>query len=502
MASNIHQRLQRAVVYPLGGVLLLVVFLGALLAYFLGSVRPEALRYSDGQTALDVADQAMVNEETGLRGWLLTANVSFLQPYQEGTATLAVDNAVLEADFGSDPATASEFRAMTAAGGAWTKDWAQPASGPPTASTLSVAFLDRGKALFDAYRAAEARVEATVTSHRTSLSRLSGMLLSAAFVLALVVLVGLGAFAIVQARRLRHTVLDPVAAILATTERLIALDLTARVPLEGPDEFRRIAASLNALASALAVDRKRLAEQQRRELDAIEERVTFEERQRLARDLHDSIQQTLYSIVMQTKAAELAVRKPGASPQVAEMYLHRLQELSQGAFAQMRALVFELRPGALQDEGLVSAIRKQAQGIAAREGIEITVEAPDEGMGLDAPIEDALYRILQESLHNVTKHAAADRIDVVLCAPGERADGLVIEVADDGRGFDPGVVPAGHLGLASMAQRAEALGGRIEVVSRPGSGTRVRAYLAPRPAPADGDLGAAAAVRGPIPSVP
>jgi signal transduction histidine kinase len=142
----------------------------------------------------------------------------------------------------------------------------------------------------------------------------------------------------------------------------------------------------------------------------------------------------------------------------------------------MRALIFELRPGALAEEGLVTALRRQATALTAREGVPIEVTGPSERPPLDPATEEHLYRISLEALNNAVKHAHASRIDVTLTATGSV---LKISIADDGVGFDPAQPHPGHLGQQTMAERAAAIGAQLEVVSSPGAGCTVVLQLAP-----------------------
>jgi signal transduction histidine kinase len=139
----------------------------------------------------------------------------------------------------------------------------------------------------------------------------------------------------------------------------------------------------------------------------------------------------------------------------------------------MRALIFELRPESLENEGLVTALRKQAEGLRARHGLSIDTELGEEpSVSMDT--KHALYRIAQEALHNTIKHARARRIVVGL---REEADSVTLEVADDGAGFDPAATFAGHLGLHTMRERAASARGSLEINSAPWKGTRIRARV-------------------------
>lgn len=224
-----------------------------------------------------------------------------------------------------------------------------------------------------------------------------------------------------------------------------------------------------AQQAAAAIENAKLYEQAR-------DRGTLEERARLARELHDSVTQALFSMTMHARVAEMAVSRQALDPSSPlALSVRQLGELTQGALAEMRALIFELRPGALSEEGLVAAIRKQASALGAREDLRIDVQAPDARLQLEPEVEEHLYRVVQEALHNVIKHAHAANTRIrIQPEPGNR---LILEVADNGTGFDPDTVPAGHLGLSTMEERVKYIGGHLSVDSHPHRGTRIRATV-------------------------
>lgn len=211
------------------------------------------------------------------------------------------------------------------------------------------------------------------------------------------------------------------------------------------------------------------------------------ERARLARELHDSVSQALFSMTMHARAAQLSMTKVGADDSgPLGRSLSQLAELAGGALAEMRALIFELRPGALAEEGLVGALRKRAASVTAREDVAVTVVGPEERLHLEPGVEEHLYRVASEALHNVVKHAQARTATVEVIAG---AGGLQMTVRDDGCGFDPSSQRAGHLGMATMAQRTDAIGADLAVTASPGAGTTVSVSLAGDPkdrAQADG----------------
>src|SRR4051812_47837180 len=200
------------------------------------------------------------------------------------------------------------------------------------------------------------------------------------------------------------------------------------------------------------------------------ELASSEERAHLARELHDSVTQALFSMTLISRSIELLLdRDPTAVP----AKLASLRDLQREALAEMRALIFELRPGNVEEHGLMQALRTHSASLSGRIGLPVVVE----GELTERPsieVEETLYRIAQEALHNVVKHAGARevRLDVYRVA-----DGVRLRVVDDGRGFDPTTVPDGHLGLAGMRSRAERLGGTLSVTAAPGRGTTIEVVI-------------------------
>jgi len=249
--------------------------------------------------------------------------------------------------------------------------------------------------------------------------------------------------------------------IVARGRVIGALYLTDR---EGAEEFsaedERVI-SLLAAHAGLAIENARLHERSR-ELSIVEER------NRLARELHDSVTQRLFGVVL---AAESAATLLERSPAAAADEIARVRELARGAMDELRAVVFELRPASLEAEGLAAALRKHVDVLrrVSRSRIELRVGDPPR---LGAEDSGQVFRIAQEALQNALRHAGAEHIEVRLEDGRGR---LRLSVADDGRGFDAAAraVRGRRLGLTSMEERAAELGGRLAISSRPGSGTRV-----------------------------
>jgi signal transduction histidine kinase len=250
--------------------------------------------------------------------------------------------------------------------------------------------------------------------------------------------------------------------ILSRGEIIGAFYLTDKVEAEEfTDDDRRLIEMLAAHA-AIAIENARLYERSR-ELSVVEER------NRLARELHDAVSQKLFGLVLTAEAAGTLVER---DPDAARAQLDRLQELAREAIAELRSIIFELRPPELDQEGLAVTLRKHVEVL--RRVHEPEIALVEDGVGrLDPSAEGEIFRIAQEALQNALRHAGARRIDVQLAAEGGR---FVLVVADDGEGFDPAApdVRSRRLGLTSMEERARALGGTLSISSERGAGTTVR----------------------------
>ncbi|MBN1219855.1 MAG: sensor histidine kinase [Anaerolineae bacterium] len=203
-----------------------------------------------------------------------------------------------------------------------------------------------------------------------------------------------------------------------------------------------------------------------------EELAAAKERNHLARELHDSVTQTIFSITLTAKSARmLLARDPG---QVAAQLDH-LQELAQSALAEMRALIFELRPPTVEEEGLISALRKHVAALKSQAGLEVDLQIEGERR-LPGIQERRLFRIIQEALNNVVKYAQTGSAVVTLIMDDKR---VLLEIEDKGIGFDPTALKTDQtkMGLASMRERAEMMGGTFQVDSHPGGGTRIRVEI-------------------------
>jgi len=219
--------------------------------------------------------------------------------------------------------------------------------------------------------------------------------------------------------------------------------------------------SILAQHAAIALTNARLYERSR-------ELTIAEERSRLAHELHDAVAQKLFSLRLTAQAAAALVDR---DPSRAKGELHQVAVLAAEAADELRAAVVELRPAALDEDGLVATLRTQIQVLDRAHTARVTFDSCGV-RALPAAQEEALLRVAQEALHNALRHSGADHVDVTLV---RRGSGAVLSVTDDGSGFDPTQTRrAGrHLGLVSMRDRASGVGGALTVESAPGKGTTI-----------------------------
>jgi len=224
-----------------------------------------------------------------------------------------------------------------------------------------------------------------------------------------------------------------------------------------PEELSLLAAIGQQMG--VAVENAQLYEQ-------AEASAVIAERNRLARDLHDAVTQTLFAASL---IAEVLPRLMERKPDEGRRRLAELRELTRGALAEMRTLLLELRPSALVEVELGSLLQQLAESITGRARVPVVVKMEGECV-VPADVKVALYRIAQEALNNVAKHAGASEASVsVRC----QAEQVTLQISDDGRGFGPADVSPQSLGVGIMRERAKAIGAELEIKSEPEQGTRV-----------------------------
>ena len=324
---------------------------------------------------------------------------------------------------------------------------ASPSAGPPRP----------GEVLGGMYAAAPARPEGV------SVTQVRPLLLAGAVVLALVIPVGT-VFGLLSTRR----VIRRIKRLADVTGTVAGGDFRPRVPVSGDDEIGRLEGAFNQMTGQLsaAVD----AERARAGADARQA-----ERARIARELHDSISQDLFSLSLLAAGLRRALHgDPALRPEVTAM-----ERTSVRAMREMQALLLELRPVALEDDGLVPAVTELCQAYQTRLAIKVTAELGEVSLGPAA--EHAVLRIVQEALGNAARHGEPETILVRL----SQCNGSVtVEVHDDGRGFDPSDVAERHgMGLTLMRERVAELGGDFQLDAAPGGGAAIKVRL---PAGQDG----------------
>lgn len=205
--------------------------------------------------------------------------------------------------------------------------------------------------------------------------------------------------------------------------------------------------------------------------------ATLLERSRLARELHDSVSQAIYGISLGARAAQ-KIKEVGNGD--LDQPLSYIVALSETALAEIRALIFEMKPESLKDEGIKAAINKHADVLRYRHGIQVKLTLPALEPAASLEVKYALYRVMQETTHNTIKHAYAHNIAIDLL---ETDDALAMKVRDDGIGFDATKKFPGHHGLENMAERIRTAGGEIAITSAPRAGTCVAVQIPKRVEP-------------------
>lgn len=213
-----------------------------------------------------------------------------------------------------------------------------------------------------------------------------------------------------------------------------------------------------------------MAEQLQSLLHTQDALVRVEERNRLARDLHDTVKQQTYAARMQLSAAKNLLT---SDPSAAAEHLESALQLNRETQQELKLIIEELRPAALQDKGLAQALREYAERWQENSGISVTVSVSGE-RSLPLEVEQALYRVLQEALSNIARHAEAETVGISLSIDSDKAS---LIVADNGRGFDPNAVSPASYGLTSMKARLSEVGGALEVTSTPTLGTTLTARV-------------------------
>ncbi len=255
--------------------------------------------------------------------------------------------------------------------------------------------------------------------------------------------------------------------------RIARGDYRARVETGPEDEVGWLEEQLNHMADQLesaVASLRDLAEQNRRLGEEAGRGAVLEERMRLARDLHDTVNQQLFVLAMRTAALKNRLEKTGTGVESLVPEMEKLEELARQAHSQIRELILQIRPVTLESEGLGAALQEYVRNTAESEGWQVKIRI-DQSIQPAGTVSESLFRIAQEALNNISKHAAAKEVEVCLDRDGGN---IKMEIGDDGTGFDPAkAVRPTAVGLSGIRERAKAVGGRLEINSAPGKGTRI-----------------------------
>ncbi len=265
--------------------------------------------------------------------------------------------------------------------------------------------------------------------------------------------------------------------MLRISQAWVRGNFAPRIADGGRDELARLGGNLDLLADHLEADEQDLEALRARNArltDQVRALAVVEERNRLARELHDSVKQHLFSLAMTTGAVRAHLENLPNIPDDLMAMVREVEEAAKTAQRETSRLIEDLRPDALQTQGLAAALNDYTLVFGAREHLLVYLDVKGDDSVLPPSVAETLYRVAQEALHNVARHAQATRVDVRLrCTHAY----VTLEIEDNGIGFDPRQTRYG-LGLPGMQERMMAVGGRLTITSRPGEGTRILAEVA------------------------
>jgi signal transduction histidine kinase len=446
---------------------LLALLVGAAFAVLLSSVadlRALERRARQSEEVLEVAnvlERQVVDLETAQRGFVITREESFLEPWRRAQAAFPAEAASLERLIGNDPIQQARARRIVELTRSYLRDFSIPLIASvrrdPAAAATPTA-TDQGRRRMDGIRAEFTSLLDAERSTAAARERRSDAAAARAIVAAAVGLGGSIVLIVVFAGYLTRAIVQPVRRTAAMADRLAAGNLGVRTAERGVGEIGVLERSFNSMAGSLELSREELAASRARIVATADQA-----RRRIERDLHDGTQQRLVSLVLDLRAAEAAV--PPERPEL-RAQVGRVADGLTGALEELRELSRGIHPAILSEGGLAPALKALARRSPVP--VELTVDVTAR---LPEPVEVAAYFVVSEALANAAKHAHASVAEVEARA----SDGLLhLSVNDDGVG---GAAPGGGSGLVGLADRVEALGGTIEVHSPAGRGTRLQIEL-------------------------
>jgi signal transduction histidine kinase len=446
---------------------LLALLIGAAFAVLLSSVadlRALERRARRSEEVLEVAnvlERQVVDLEAAQRGFVITGQERFLQPWRRAQAAFPGEAATLERLVGDAPGQQEQVRRITQATESYLHDYSIPlvaTARRDPAAARTVAETDEGRVRMDAVRAQFDQFLAAERGLAAARERRSDAAAARAIAAAAVGLGGSIVLIALFAGYLTRAIVRPVRRAAAMADRLAGGDLGVRTAERGPGEIGVLERSFNTMAGSL--------EQSQEELAASRARIVAagdQARRRIERDLHDGTQQRLVSLVLDLRAAEAAV--PPDEPEL-RAQLARVADGLAGALEELRELSRGIHPAILTEGGLGPALK----ALARRSAVPVELAVDVRGR-LPERVEVAAYYVVSEALTNAAKHAEASVAEV----EAQARDGLLhLSVRDDGVG---GAAPGGGSGLVGLADRVEALGGTIRVHSPAGQGTRLQIDL-------------------------
>jgi signal transduction histidine kinase len=406
-------------------------------------------------------ERLVVDLETGQRGFVITGQDRFLQPWREARDALPGEAAALERLVADNPEQHARAQRITQATSSYLHDYSVPLVATARrhrAAAQTVAATDEGRGRINAIRTEFDRFVTTEHDLAAARQRRSDASARRAIIAAAGGLGGSILLVVLFAGYLTEAIVRPVRRAAAMAGRLAGGDLAVRMPERGVGEIGVLEHSFNSMASSL--------EQSREELAASRTRIVAagdQARRRIERDLHDGTQQRLVSLVLDLRAAEAAV--PPELPEL-RAQLARVAGGLTGALDDLRELSRGIHPALLSEGGLGPALRSLARRSVLPVELDLHVQAR-----LPEPVEVAAYYVVSEALANAAKHAHASLVQVEAEAARGR---LHLSVRDDGVG---GATPERGSGLIGLTDRVEALGGTITVDSAAGQGTRLKVDL-------------------------